>query len=128
MYPVTNKYYYHQYGTYYDGTLDNINQLYPGKKELLSKQELSVQSQDHFPLRTAIDQRGEHTLNCDAKLAGGLTMIVNDDNSILKWTLNRSEESRNTYVLLKMADIDPPADIYKALRPSQILKSEKFTK
>ena len=54
-------------------------------------------------------------------------MIANDENSVLKWTLNRSEEAKNTSELLKMADIDPPADIYKALRPSQILKSESFT-
>ena len=42
-------------------------------------------------------------------------MIANDENFVLKWTLNRSEEAKNTSELLKMADIDPPADIYKAL-------------
>ena len=54
-------------------------------------------------------------------------MIANDEKSILKWTLNRAEEAKNTSELLKMADIGPTAEIYKATRPSQILKSEKIT-
>ena len=128
MYPITNKFNYLRYGAYYNGTLDSIDQLYPGNKELLSKQGLSVQSQDHYPLRTSIDQRGEQTLNRDAKVAGGLTMIANDKDSIFKWTLNRAEEAKNTSELLEMAEIDSPVDIYKALRPSTILKSELFTK
>ena len=115
MYPAINKTWYHRYGTNYAGILDNIDQLYPGLKQLLNKQGVSIQSQDRYPLRTAIDQRGEQTINCDAKTDGGLTMIANDENSVLKWTLNRSEEAKNTSELLKMADIDPPADIYKAL-------------
>ena len=82
---------------------------------MLNKQGVSIQSQDRYPLRTAIDQRGEQTINRDAKTAGGLTMIAKDENSVLKWTLNRSEEAKNTSELLKMADIDPPADIHKAL-------------
>ena len=128
MYSITNKFHYLRYGAYYNGTLDSIDQLYPGNKELLSKQGLSVQAQDHYPLRTSIDQRGEQTLNRDAKVAGGLTMIANDKDSILKWTLNRAEEAKNTSELLKMAEIDSPGNIYKALRPSTILKSELFTK
>ena len=54
-------------------------------------------------------------------------MIVNDANSVQKQTLNRSEEAKNTSEVIKMANIDPPADVYKALRHSQILKSESFT-
>ena len=115
MYPAINKTWYHRYGTNYAGILDNIDQLYPGLKQLLNKQGVSIQSQDRYPLRTAIDQRGEQTINRDAKTAGGITNIANDENSVLKWTLNRSEEAKNTSELLKMADIDPPADIYKAL-------------
>ena len=89
MYPAINKTWYHRYGTYYAGIRDNIDQLYPGLKQLLNKQGVSIQSQDRYPLRTAIDQRGEQTINRDAKTAGGLTMIANDDNYVLKWTLNR---------------------------------------
>ena len=58
-----NKYYYHQYGSYYAGTLDNIEEFYPDNKKLQSKEGLSIQSQDRYPLRTAVDQRGEQTIN-----------------------------------------------------------------
>ena len=54
-------------------------------------------------------------------------MIVNDTDSVQKQTLNWPEEANNTSELLKMANIDPPANVYKALRHSQILKSESFT-
>ena len=54
-YFVMNKFNYQRYGTFYVGTLDNINDIYPGNKELLSRQVVSVQSQDRYPLKTAID-------------------------------------------------------------------------
>ena len=48
----------------------NVDSLYPGMKELLSKHGLSVQGQDSYCLKTAADQRGEQTINKDAKTAG----------------------------------------------------------
>ena len=38
--------------------------------------------------------------------------------------MNRSEQARNTAELLSMAGMQSASDIYKPLRPSQILKSE----
>ncbi len=100
--------------------------LYSGLKELLDNNGFSVQAQERYPLRTAIDQRGEQTFNRDAKTAGGIKSFANDSNSVLKWTLHRSEQAKNTAELLHMANIQTPGDIYKSLRPSQILKSESF--
>ena len=72
MYFALNKPNYAGYASYYVGVLENIEALYPGLKELLDNNRLSVQTQERYPLRTAIDQRGEQTFNCDAKTAGGL--------------------------------------------------------
>ena len=54
---------YTHYGLYYTYILVNIEQFYPSLKELISKEGLSVQGQEKYPLRTAIDQRGEKTIN-----------------------------------------------------------------
>ena len=40
--------------------------------------------------------------------------------------MNRSEQAKNTGALLNLTDMNNPGSIYKPLRPSQILKSEKF--
>ena len=54
---------YTHYGLYYTYILVNIEQFYPSLKELISKEGLSVQGQEKYPLRTATDQRGEKTIN-----------------------------------------------------------------
>ena len=126
-YCSTNKVNYQRYGGFYVATLENIDNLYPGNKELLSRNGFSVQSQNKYLLRTAVDQRGEQTLNPDAKVAGGIKMIGNDECSRLKWTLNRSEESKNISELMKMADLDTANNVYKGLRPSQVKRSENVT-
>ena len=56
MYFALNKINYAQYGSYY--TLINMEHLYPGLRNLIDKEGLSVQAQDSYPLRTSIDQRG----------------------------------------------------------------------
>ena len=71
-YCSTNKVNYQRYGGFYVATLENIDNLYPGNKELLSRNGFSVQFQNKYLLRTAVDQRGEQTLNPDAKVAGGI--------------------------------------------------------
>ena len=37
--------------------------LHPGLKDILEKTGLSVQAQDHYPIRTVLEQRGEKTIN-----------------------------------------------------------------
>ena len=119
-----NKTNYSRCGSHYVNLLENIEQIYLGLKELLRYKGLSVQAQDRYKLRTAIDQRGEQSINRDAKTTGGIKSFAVDNTSGLKWTLNRSEQAKNTAELLSMAGIQSASDIYKPLRPSQILKSE----
>ena len=100
--------------------------LYPGLKDLFSVKGMSAQAQERFPLRVPVDQRGEQTLNRDAKTTGGVKYFVADNSAVLKWTLNHSEQAKNTGALLNLTDMNNPGSIYKPLRPSQILKSERF--
>ena len=124
FYFALNKTNYFRHGSYYVNLLENIEQIYPGLKELLRYKGLSVQAQDRYKLRTAIDEREEQSINRDAKTTGGIKSFAVDNTSVLKWTLNHSEQARNTAELLSMAGMQSASDIYKPLRSSQILKSE----
>ena len=101
--------------------LQNIEEVYPGPKELLINKGLSAQAQDRYMQGTAIDQRGKQTINRGAKTTGGIKSFSFSDSSDLKWTLNRSEQARNTTELLSLAGTKSSLDMYKQLRPSQIL-------
>ena len=87
---------YSRYGSYYLRLLQDIEEVYPGLKELLRYKGLSVQAQSRYMLRTAIDQRGEQTINRDAITTGGIKSFSFSDSSVLKWTFNRSQQARNT--------------------------------
>ena len=69
-YFIFNKMNYAWYESYYVQVLKEIESNYPGLKELLFPCGLSVQAQQTHPLRTAIDQWGEQTINKDAKTLG----------------------------------------------------------
>ena len=86
---------------------------------------MSVQAQDHYPNRTAIDQRGEQSVNRDAKTAGGIKKFHSSESSNMKWTLNRAHQSANTSELKSMTAINQENFVYKSLMPSEIIKSEK---
>ena len=47
-----------------------IDDHYPGLKPLLQLNGLSVQPQPAYPNQTSIDQRGEQSINRDAKTLG----------------------------------------------------------
>ena len=64
---------------------------------------MSVQAQNRYPLRTAIDQRSEKTVNKDAKSYSGIKNFSNNESSILKWTLNQEKKAENSKVLLDIA-------------------------
>ena len=64
-----------------------------------------MQGQEKYLCRTAIDQRGEQTINRDAKTSGGIKYFASDPNAILKWTLNRSAQAKNTEALYDLANI-----------------------
>ena len=86
---------------------------------------MSIQGQNRYPVRTAIDQRGEQTINREAKTMGGIKNVASNSPSVLKWCLNRADQAQNTKALNEMCGIGDPSEIYKPLRPSQILQSEE---
>ena len=70
-----NKQNYARYGSLYVTTLENLKKTHPGCMELLSEKGLSVQGQQRHESRIAIDQRGEKTINKDAKVSGGIKIF-----------------------------------------------------
>ena len=128
FYFILNKTNYARYGSYYLAVLQNMDGLYPGLKTLLKDKGLSVQAQERYPLHTAIDQRGEQTLNKDAKSVTGIEIFASNEYSVLKWTLNRPKQAENTKALLDLAGIGEEQSFYKRWRPSQIIKSEKLVR
>ena len=53
-------------------------------------------------------------------------MFSTDDNAVLKWCLNRPEQSKSTTALKELASISTSQHVYRQLRPSYILKVEKL--
>ena len=74
---------YARYGSYYVHTLKNMETLHPGLKDMLEKTGLSVQEQDLYPIRTALDQRGEQTINRDAKTSVCIKALSTNSSSVL---------------------------------------------
>ena len=64
---------------------DNRSQLLSGLEV-----NLSVQAQGQYHLRTAVDQRGDQTVNKDPKTVGGIKGFSGDNNAVTKGTLGRS--------------------------------------
>ena len=120
-----NKQNYALHGAFYVKVLENIATVYPGLEEIIEEKGLSVQGQAYYSLCTSTDQRGEQTLNRDAKIVGGIKCFSNDPKSVLKWTLNRSKQAKHTAELLKLVALNETSMISKGLRLSQILNSEK---
>ena len=50
----------------------------------MKKAGLSVQRQDKYPLRVAIDQTREQTINRDAKTLGGIKAFSTNNESVTK--------------------------------------------
>ena len=79
-----NKTNYSRYGSYYIQQLISLDRTHPGCKEVVEIKGVSVQAQDQYPLRSAIDQRGEQTLNREAKSVGGIGRFGGNIDSIIK--------------------------------------------
>ena len=107
--------------------LQNLDWSHPGYKEIIQSKGLSVQAQDKYPLRTPIDQRGEQTLNKDAKSTGGIKSFANTNDAVAKWTLNRASQVKVTVTLKKFSGVSKQDEKYKPLHPYQIVKPEKWT-
>ena len=116
---------YARYGSFYDHQLQSIEILYPGLKGLLQKNGMSVQAQERYALRTSVNQRGEQTINSEAKTMGGIKGFASNSNSVLKRTVNKAAQAVNTKVLYEICGIGTESEMYKPCRPSQILHSEE---
>ena len=68
-----------RYGSYYVHMLINIDSKFPGMKDHLKLGGISVQAQTKHAIRTPTDQRGEQTINKDAKTTS--IVIANDELS-----------------------------------------------
>ncbi len=75
---------YSRYGSYYIEKLRALESTDPGCFALIRENGISVQEQDRYPLRAAIDQREEQTLNREAKTTGGKTGFAGNVNSVTK--------------------------------------------
>ena len=60
----------------YTKELKNMEELYPENKKILPVSSISVQVQERYPTRTAIDMRNEQTINDDAKTPDGITNVL----------------------------------------------------
>ena len=82
---------YSRYGSYCVSQLLKRDELFPGCKEL------SVQGQDRYPLRIAVDQTGEQTLDRVAKSSGGITNLAGNIDAVTRWTFKRSAQLSYIY-------------------------------
>ena len=76
MFFAFNEVNYARYESYYTYILVNKEQFYPGLKEMISKEDILIQGQEKYALRTEIDQRGEQSINRVAKTSGKIISIV----------------------------------------------------
>ena len=56
---------------------------------------------------------------------GGIRFYASNKEAVLKWCLNRADIAKTTSELKKMTGISKSFNMYKPMRPSQILASEK---
>ena len=118
---------YSRYGSYSVCQMLNLDNLFPGCKDLLIAYGISVQGQDRYPLKISIDQRGEQTFNRDAKtsggISGGITNCASSIENVTKCTLNRSSQGKITAELKAFAGLSDSDYTYKPLQPSNMIKS-----
>ena len=76
MFFAFNEVNYARYDSYYTYILVNMEQFYPDLKEMISKEDILIQGQEKYALRTEIDQRGEQSIIRVAKTSGKIISIV----------------------------------------------------
>ena len=76
MFFAFNEVNYARYDSYYTYILVNMEQFYPGLKEMISKEDILIQRQEKYALQTRIDQSGEQAINRIAKNSGKIISIV----------------------------------------------------
>ena len=58
-------------------------------------------------------------------VSGGIRFFPSNKKAVLKWCLNRADIAKNTGELKKIASVSKQYNIYKPMRPLQILLGEK---
>ena len=114
-----NKTNYSRYGSYYLRMLESIELQYPGCKEILLSAGLSVQAQDHYPNRTAIDQRVEQSINRNSKTAGGNQEILLLRKFHFEVDTKQSTLLVSQYILVKVNDWDQPRKVCLQITEAQ---------
>ena len=79
-----------------------------------------LQGKNRYNIRTPIHQRGEQTLNKQAKTNGEIKGVAANTNAVANW----SYQAENLSCLHKMCNLTTASNIYKQIRPSYILRSE----
>ena len=87
-----------------------------GWKRYLKKRDITFRL-GSFSHRTSIDQRGEQTINKNAKTAGGIEKFASDPSGVLKWVLIHPEQARNTEKMIELAGLQSTCE-FKPLRRS----------
>lgn len=76
MFFAFNEVNYARHDPYYTYILVNMEQFYPGLKEMISKEDILIQRQEKYALQTRNDQSGEQAINRIAKNSGKIISIV----------------------------------------------------
>ena len=85
-----------------------------------------MQGQDKYPLGIATDQRGEQSINREAKISGEIKAFPTNNEPVTKSCLNHSEQANNTKALHDLCSLDAGSNTYKLCCPSQMLKTEEL--
>ena len=59
---------------------------------------------------------------------GGIRAFARNNESVLKWCMNRPYHAKYYRELLNLAGLDPSNDPYKPLRPAEITSSEQHVR
>ena len=93
----TNKYNHARHGSWYKHQIRKRDSLHSGDEIIFS-----VQSQARYNPQTAVEQRGEQSLNKDAKIVGSIRRFSPDNDAVTNWTMGRADQTRNLNSLLQM--------------------------
>ena len=66
-----------------------------------------------------------HVINIPIVVSGGIWFLVNNKEAVLKWCINRADIDEKTCEWKKLSGVSKQHNIYKPMRPSQILLGEK---
>ena len=115
----TNKYNHARHGSWYKHQIRKRDSLHSVDEIIFS-----VQSHARYNLQTAVEQRGEQSLNKGAKTVGSIRRFSPDNDAVANWTMGRADQARNLNSLLQMCNIREQYYMYNRTRPLQILTSE----